>query len=125
MSDICTKCDECTKACPLITITREDRIWKIYFNEDIDIWNCSSCFRCEESCPVDLSVRDALFIKRRDLKESEIPPKFKHYFQNILESGNVFTIDEFVNEKRKTLGLDPIDFEKIKAELKNLFADEA
>ena len=68
---------------------------------------------------------DYLFKKRITLKESEIPPKFKHYFQNILKSGNVFTIDEFVNEKRKTLGLEPIDFEKIKAELKKLFADDA
>ena len=125
MSDTCTKCDECTKACPLITITKEDHIWKIYFGEDIDIWNCSSCFRCEASCPVDLSVRDALFEKRRMLKESEVPSKIQHYLKNIQNHGNVFKIDELVNEKRRSLDLEPIDFEKMKAELRKLLDETA
>ncbi len=120
MSEQCTKCDNCTQACPLIGITKDDNLWGIFFDVDKDIWNCSSCFRCEASCPVDLSVRDAFFKKRRLLKVSELPVKYQQYFKNILENGNVFEIDELFNERRKTLGLDPINFEKIKKEIKQL-----
>lgn len=123
MSAQCTKCDECTKTCPLILVTNQKNIWGIFFNQDVDIWNCSSCFRCEESCPVDLSVRDALFKKRRAIKKSELPPRFTRYFKNIVNSGNVFPIDEFVNERRRFLGLELIDFKKLKDEMKKLLAE--
>ncbi|HUX98978.1 MAG TPA: 4Fe-4S dicluster domain-containing protein [Candidatus Deferrimicrobium sp.] len=123
MSDQCIKCDECTKACPIVAVSNEKEIWRIFFGESMDIWNCSSCFRCEASCPVNLSVRDALFIERRALKKSTLPQKFIEYFNNIMEYGNVFEIGEFVNERRKNLGLEPIDFQRIRTELKKLLDD--
>lgn len=125
MSEHCIKCDECTKACPLIKVTNEKDIWRIFFDESINIWNCSSCFRCEEHCPVNLSIRDTLFEQRRAMKKSEHPQKFLQYFKNIIETGNVFPLDELVNERRKTLGLEPINFQKIKTELKKLLAESS
>ncbi len=123
MSSICIKCDKCTQACPLIIVTKQGQLWDIFFDKEINIWNCSSCFRCEESCPVNLSVRDAIFEKRRALKRAEIPRNFIDYFQNILSSGNVFFVDELTNEMRSELGLEPIAFEEIKAEVKKLLAE--
>lgn len=124
MSDTCIKCDECTKACPLIVVTKQEHLWRIYFGEHLDLWNCSSCFRCEESCPVNLSVRDELFKKRRSLQKSAYPLKYLQYFQNILQHGIVFVIDdETSNEKRTSLGLHPINFKKLKTEMKKFLAE--
>ncbi|MHA1129538.1 MAG: 4Fe-4S dicluster domain-containing protein [Candidatus Helarchaeota archaeon] len=121
MSDQCTQCDQCTKNCPTIIVTKQEKLWNIFFHKDIDLWSCSSCFRCEESCPVDLSVRDAIFEKRRALDHSAFPRKFMNYFKNILNSGHVFFVDELTNEMRNELELEPISFEEIKADLKKLW----
>ncbi|MHA1267779.1 MAG: 4Fe-4S dicluster domain-containing protein [Candidatus Helarchaeota archaeon] len=123
MSDICIKCDKCTNACPIVTVTKQERLWRIYFNEAINLWNCSSCFRCEENCPVNLSIRETLFEKRRHLKKTEFPPVFLRYFKNILETGNVFVTDDLVNERRFVLGLEPLDFVNLKADLKKLMGE--
>ena len=70
-----------------------------------------------------LSVRDAIFKNRRELKKQTFPVKIKQYFKNILESGNVFPIDETINERRKALGLEPIALEKIRDEIKKFLAE--
>jgi heterodisulfide reductase subunit C len=123
MSKSCTKCNKCTEACPIAAVTKQDQIWGILFNQNIDVWNCSSCFRCESSCPVNLSVREALFERRRHLKQSAIPPKIAAYSRTILETGFVFPVDEPSNESRTDLGLEPVNFNKIKTELKRILAD--
>lgn len=119
----CKKCDKCTNACPITEVTEQKNIWGIFFNHKIDIWNCSSCFRCEAICPFNLSVRERIFEKRRELKISQLPPEIVHYLKNILKYGNVFAIDEFTNETRIKMNLEKIDFKKIKSEMKKLLAE--
>ncbi|MHA1649491.1 MAG: 4Fe-4S dicluster domain-containing protein [Candidatus Helarchaeota archaeon] len=123
MSNLCTQCDECTKACPLSIITGQKALWGIFFNQNFNIWDCTSCFRCEAACPLELSVRDALFEKRRSIKYSNFPSKYRIYFESLLKTGNVFPLDNLVNEQRQQIGLEPINFERIRIELKKLLVD--
>lgn len=122
MSEECKQCDTCSENCPIIELTGKKGLYRIFFEDDVELWDCSSCFRCEAACPNKLSVRDAIFKKRRSLKE-RMPSDMLRYFTNILKFGNVFGEQELSNEKRKKLGLELIDFEKIKFEMKKLAAE--
>ena len=124
MSDKCTKCNTCTDNCPIIEVTGKENLYDVFFGNEENIWNCSSCFTCDEVCPENLSVRNQIFRIRRSLKFENLPRGIKKYFRNLVETGNVFEIDEeFINERRTTMSLGDIDFKKIKSELKKLMAD--
>jgi len=120
----CKKCNTCTENCPIIEVTGKGNLFEVFFGNEENIWNCSSCFTCEEVCPENLSVRDQIFQIRRSLEFDDLPRGIKKYFNNLVETGNVFDIDEeFINERRSAMGLGEIDFEKIKSEIKKLMAD--
>ncbi|NHI90881.1 MAG: 4Fe-4S dicluster domain-containing protein [Candidatus Lokiarchaeota archaeon] len=124
MSVKCAKCNTCTKNCPIIEITGKENLFEVFFGNEENIWNCSSCFTCEEVCPENLSVRDQIFRIRRSLELDDLQKGIKKYFKNLIETGNVFEIDEdYINERRSAMGLGEIDFKKIKSEIKKLMAD--
>ncbi|MHA1786554.1 MAG: 4Fe-4S dicluster domain-containing protein [Candidatus Helarchaeota archaeon] len=124
MSSICIKCNACTEHCPVIEVSGKTNLFEVFFGNYENIWNCSSCFRCEEACPKDLSVREQIFRIRRSLNFKDLPKIFREYFNNLIETGNVFNIDEeLINERREHLGLKTINFEKIKTEIKKLMAE--
>lgn len=122
MSEECKQCNTCSDNCPIVEFTGKKDLFRIFFEDTVELWDCSSCFRCEAAYPNGLSIREAIFRKRRSLKK-RIPPKILQYYKNILEFGNVFGEQELSNEIRKNLGLDLIDFEKIKLEMKKLAAE--
>ncbi|MHA1381261.1 MAG: 4Fe-4S dicluster domain-containing protein [Candidatus Helarchaeota archaeon] len=121
MNKKCEKCGICTKVCPIIELTNGPEIFKIFMGEDIEIWNCCSCFLCEENCPNNLSVREEIFKKRRSLDIDNFPHRIRKYLENIKETGFIFPMDEFHNVLREKLGLKELNLEKIKTEIKELF----
>jgi heterodisulfide reductase subunit C len=122
--DDCLECDLCSESCPITEITQEKNIFRILFGENIDIWNCCSCFRCESVCPQNLSVRNAIFKERRLVNEDELPPTMVGYFYNIIEVGNVYSPQNAINKKRIEMGLPPINFKKIEEQLRKLNVED-
>lgn len=122
----CKKCNTCTENCPVIEVSGKENLFEVFFGNDENIWNCSSCFTCEEVCPQNLSVRDQIFKTRRGLKLSKFSKVFTNYFKKLMETGNIFDLDEdWINERRKKMGLGSLDFEKIKKEFKKILGDLA
>ena len=121
MALYCKKCNTCTENCPIIEVSGKKNLFEVFFGSNENIWNCSSCFTCEEVCPEKLSVRDEIFEKRRELKLSNFSKEFQNYYRRLLETGNIFVLDEeWINERRKKMGLGSMEFEKIKKELKEM-----
>ena len=73
MSGKCTKCNICTDNCPIIEVTGKENLFEVFFGNEENIWNCSSCFTCDEVCPENLSVRNQIFRIRRSLKFDDLP----------------------------------------------------
>jgi len=124
MAEICQKCDKCSINCPVLENSDIKGLYRIFFENDIDLWNCSSCYVCESKCPNNLSIREKIYEKRREMGKNRLPSVFLQYFDNILEYGNVFGILEIINDRRENLGLKSIDFEKIKKEINELTSDD-
>ncbi len=124
MIEKCKQYDTCSDNCPIVEFTGKNHLYRIFFEDNVELGDCSSCFRCEAACPNGLSVREAIFEKRRLLKE-RMPAKMLQYYNNILEFGNIFGMQTLSNEIRKALGLELIDFDKIKCEIKKIAAEIA
>ena len=122
MTEQCDQCGECTKVCPIMEILKESNIYNIFTDENFDLWNCCSCFLCEQNCPKNLSVRDEIFRKRCSTNLNEFPLRIKKYFENIKNSGFVFPMDEFQNMVRKKIGLKELALKKIGSEIKKILS---
>ncbi|MHA1384534.1 MAG: 4Fe-4S dicluster domain-containing protein [Candidatus Helarchaeota archaeon] len=121
MAEKCTKCGICTKVCPITDIRKDNEIYLIFENDDFELWNCCSCFLCEENCPINLSVREEMFKRRRSINIDNFPQRIRKYLKNIEETGFVFPLDEVHNLTRKKIGLKELNLEKIRADIKKLF----
>ncbi len=120
----CKKCNTCTENCPVIEVTGKENLFEVFFGNEENIWDCSSCFTCEEVCPQNLSVRDQIFRTRRGLKLDNFPKNFINYFNRLIETGNVFELDEeWINERREKMGLGKINFKAIKEQFKKIMGD--
>ena len=65
--------------------------------------------------------RDEIFKKRRKLELNDFSKEFRNYYRRLLETGNIFKLDEeWINERRKKMGLKSIDFDEIKKQLKEM-----
>ena len=122
MAKKCEQCGTCTKVCPIAEISDGLDIYKIFTEEDFNIWNCCSCFLCEENCPNKLSVREEIFRKRQALNLKNFPARIKKFYENIVDSGFVFPMDEIQNIIRKKIGLKELDIDKIKSEIKKIIS---
>ncbi|MDO8736993.1 MAG: hypothetical protein Q7K29_07940, partial [Thermoleophilia bacterium] len=64
-------------------------------------WNCSNCWKCEESCPVGVDIYDVMMKKRR---EEEAPAQYRRSYERICETGYSFPVEE-INTIREMWGL--------------------
>ncbi len=122
MSEKCEQCGNCTEVCPIAEIIDDLETFEVFTDKDFDLWNCCSCFLCEENCPNKLSVREEIFKKRQAIDLQNFPKRIRKYYNNIIETGFVFPMDEIQNLTRKKIGLKELDLEKIKSEIKKLIA---
>ncbi|MBM3234453.1 (Fe-S)-binding protein [Candidatus Pacearchaeota archaeon] len=94
----CIKCGMCKSLCPVFKIMREETLSprgkaiildkKVY---DKIIYECSLCKACEEKCPLNLKLCDALKKARKVLVESgKETRENKEMIKNVIKEGNPF-----------------------------------
>jgi len=100
--DGCIKCGMCKSLCPVFKILREEKVsprgQSILLQEKIldeIAFKCNLCRACEEKCPLDLKIcdailkaREALVLRGKGLESNE------EMIKNIRETGNPFGKDE-------------------------------
>lgn len=82
----CYTCQQCTNACPLVFMSRDPRqeldllphqviyALKLGLIEEAAgarmVWNCLTCYQCQESCPNDVQVTDIFYELRNEAAQA-------------------------------------------------------
>ena len=116
---LCYQCGTCASSCPVAKITpsfNPREVIKLSLLGEKDevisgeaIWLCCSCYNCDERCPQKVAIPLAMFALRNiAFKEGYIPDIYSEFASAIYDNGRIVTISKFVEKKRPTLGLPPL-----------------
>jgi heterodisulfide reductase subunit C len=73
------------------------------------IWLCCSCYNCQERCPQKVEIADVIYALRNiAFRKGHIPDIYSEFASAILNNGRIATVSKFVEKKRPTLGLPPL-----------------
>jgi heterodisulfide reductase subunit C len=100
--DNCVKCGLCKSLCPIFKIIREEefspRGHSILLQNKIieeSMFKCNLCRACEEKCPLNLKICDAILKAREALNLRGLETEAnKEMIKNIRETGNPFPKDK-------------------------------
>ena len=116
---LCYQCGTCASSCPVAKITprfNPREVIKLSLLGERDevisgeaIWLCCSCFNCQERCPQKVEIADVMYALRNiALKEGYIPNIYSEFASTLLNDGRIVKVSKFVENKRPTLGLPPL-----------------
>jgi heterodisulfide reductase subunit C len=116
---LCYQCGTCASSCPVAKITprfnpREVIELSLLGEKDEvisgeAIWLCCSCYNCDERCPQQVAIPVAMYALRNiAFKEGYIPNIYSEFASAILNDGRIVKVSKFVEKKRPTLGLPPL-----------------
>ena len=94
----CIKCGMCKSLCPVFKVLKEETVsprgHSILINDDVfeeTLFNCTLCKACEQKCPLNLKIcdavrsgREALSLKNKNLQSNE------EMIKNVRKTGNPF-----------------------------------
>ncbi|PXF56567.1 MAG: CoB--CoM heterodisulfide reductase subunit C [Candidatus Methanogaster sp.] len=112
----CLQCGTCSGSCPSGRYT-EMATRKIVRNacagtdvlHDPDLWLCTTCYTCQERCPREIKITDAILaIREIAVHEGIMLPAHKKVSQLVLECGHAVPINDIVKEKRRELEMDEL-----------------
>ncbi|MCF2137140.1 MAG: 4Fe-4S dicluster domain-containing protein [Candidatus Thorarchaeota archaeon] len=111
----CFACSTCTAACPIAnqwTYKPHQLIRMILLGmrEEVlsskEIWECLTCFQCQERCPQNVRVTDILFdCKNLAAEEGKVPDSIKGLAKELIEKGQLYVIT--ADWEREDLDLEP------------------
>ena len=115
----CYQCGTCASSCPVAKITssfnpREIMLLALRAEKDElisgdPIWLCCSCFNCQERCPQKVEIADCIYVLRNiAINEGYIPNIYSEFASALLNDGRIVGVSKFVEKKRPTLGLPPL-----------------
>jgi len=116
---LCYQCGTCASSCPVAKITERfnpREVIKLSLlgekGEVISgdaIWLCCSCYNCQERCPQKVEIADVMFALRNiAFEEGYIPNIYSEFASALLNDGRIVKVSRFVENKRPTLGLPPL-----------------
>jgi len=116
---LCYQCGTCASSCPVAKITpsfNPRELIKLSLLGKKDevisgeaIWLCCSCYNCDERCPQKVAITLAMFALRNiAFKEGYIPNIYSEFASAILYDGRIVKVSKFIEKKRPTLGLPPL-----------------
>ena len=115
----CYQCGTCASSCPVAKITprfnpREViKLSLLGVKDEVvsgdAIWLCCSCYNCQERCPQKIEIADVIYALRNiAFKEGYIPNIYSEFASALLNDGRIVKVSKFIERKRPTLGLPPL-----------------
>ncbi len=111
----CFACSTCTAACPIANQWNYKphqliRMILLGMRDEVlsskEIWECLTCFQCQERCPQNVRVTDIFFdCKNLAAEEGYVPENIIALAKSLVEKGQLY---EIINDwEREDLGLEP------------------
>ncbi|MDD2439480.1 MAG: CoB--CoM heterodisulfide reductase subunit C [Methanosarcinaceae archaeon] len=112
----CMHCGTCTGSCPsgrhtslntrrMLRAARKNR----NILSDERLWLCTTCYTCQERCPRQLPITDALLeIRRLAVRKGFMLPEHRKVSELVLKYGHAVPLNEETQKKREELGLEPL-----------------
>ncbi|NHI84170.1 MAG: 4Fe-4S dicluster domain-containing protein [Candidatus Thorarchaeota archaeon] len=98
----CFACTTCTAACPIANQWNYKphqliRMILLGMREEVlsskEIWECLTCFQCQERCPQKVKVTDIFFdCKNLAAEEGIIPPNVLALGKSLIEKGQLYEV---------------------------------
>lgn len=115
---MCFQCGTCTAGCPSGKNTayrtrKLVRMAQLGLKEDIissdDLWQCTTCYTCEERCPRGVPIVDVVIALRNiAVANGKMHEAHKKTASNLLAYGHTVDCNDKVKAQRKELGLPEI-----------------
>lgn len=116
---LCYQCGTCASSCPVAKITDRfnprEVIRLALLGERSEvisgdaIWLCCSCYNCQERCPQKVEIADVVYALRNiAFEEGCIPNIYSEFAGALSNDGRIVKVSKFVENKRPTLGLPPL-----------------
>jgi len=115
----CYQCGTCASSCPVAKLTdrfNPREVIKLSLlgeKEEVlsgdSIWLCCSCYNCQERCPQKVEVADVIYALRNiAFEKGYIPDIYSEFASAMLNDGRIAKISKFMEQKRPTIGLPPL-----------------
>jgi len=115
----CYQCGTCASSCPVAKLTdrfNPREVIKLSLlgeKEEVlsgdSIWLCCSCYNCQERCPQKVEVADVIYALRNiAFEKGYIPNIYSEFASAMLNDGRIAKISKFMEQKRPTIGLPPL-----------------
>jgi len=115
----CYQCGTCASSCPVAKITDKfnpREIIKLSLlgeKEEVlsgdSIWLCCSCYNCQERCPQKVEIADVIYALRNIAFEKGYSPNlYSDFASSVTNDGRIAKISKFMEQKRSTIGLPPL-----------------
>ena len=78
-------------------------------SNNLNIWQCMSCHKCEEMCPYEVSPLDFIEVmKEQALQDGHAPVSITAELVQVITTGYAFPITSNTIRQRDRLGLEPL-----------------
>jgi heterodisulfide reductase subunit C2 len=112
----CYQCGTCASSCPVARLDpsfNPREVIKLSLlgeREEIvsgdAIWQCTSCFNCQERCPQNVEIADVIYALRNIAIEAGHSPNiYADFGSALVNDGRIVQISKFVEKKREEYGL--------------------
>lgn len=112
---LCFQCGTCTASCPSGRYTSY-RIRKIIRQTQLglkdeiltgnDLWDCTTCYACEERCPREVPIVDIIIsLRNMAVAEGHMFENHKKTAQNLYTFGHAVSFNDKVKAAREAIGL--------------------
>lgn len=133
---LCFQCGTCTAGCPsgkntAYRIRKLMRMAQLGMKDEIissdDLWQCTTCYTCEERCPRGVPIVDVVIALRNiAVANGKMYENHKKTADNLLKFGHTVSINDKVKAQRAELGLPEVPptvlaNDKAKADLDEIF----
>ena len=112
---MCFQCGTCTAGCPSSKETayktrKAMRMAQLGLKDELlnsdDIWQCTTCYTCEERCPRGVPIVDTVVaIRNIAVKSGKMYDAHKKTATNLVKYGHTVAINDAVKAQRAALGL--------------------
>jgi len=104
----CIECGTCVSVCPIEKVGGHAIVTFLADPgaSEYSVWLCSSCWRCQESCPVGVDIYGLMMRERR---KQQAPPGYQSAYDILRTSGvSVAITQETLDDMRAAWDLEPV-----------------